>query len=598
MADVVDFYGSTVTDGSTDEEVTRQKQNEINICSSTRDLEVPQVASERSVARMPSPGPDYDSSDDEYDLMLSRQRVAFRQRNVLSQNTSGSKKLDFMKPDAVQTQRSRGGEERNGASSEDAGEVSDINDSTQAHDPIKSDDTASLQSGQSIVSWEPTEIGTSGQALQSLSSNEALNGGPNKTTRSTGARDCIELDDDTSFRLSKESEPTNIATSLQTKLFLALDIRNQFYATHKSRKRTQGVLANKTQVIVRLKVARNNDNKAQPDENGMGEKDTPGSPRPLKFRRTESLDDSGLDGTHTQNRLTSVQQQQQQQRVLSNQPGSATSRLPLLLVADSNGASNIIQNSNMCHGNAKLKPWSFEEDESLRKAVTQMDLDPDGENKILNWAEISKQFPERNRRQVFARWTNHVDPSIKKGLPWSFEEDEILREAVTQLGLAFDGANRWGFWVEIAKQIPGRTSRQSRQRWIQQLAPSLKKGPWSAEEQNTLCRLHAELGNKWTVIARGLPGRTWRQVRKRWNDRLDSSHNKGPWSEEEDEKLRKAVTQLCFVSDKGSTSWIEIAEQFPGRNAKQARERWRTVLDPSIKKGPWSSEEHITLRSL
>ena len=38
-----------------------------------------------------------------------------------------------------------------------------------------------------------------------------------------------------------------------------------------------------------------------------------------------------------------------------------------------------------------------------------------------------------------------------------------------------------------------------------------------------------------------------------------------------------------------------IAEDLPGRNRKQCRERWHNQLDPSIKKDGWTEEEDAVL---
>ena len=83
---------------SSDEEMTPKKQDVIEICSSSDD-EPPQVKA--SVAELPPPGADFDSSDDELDLHLFRQRMALRRSTVPSQPTSGSETSDKTIPAAV-----------------------------------------------------------------------------------------------------------------------------------------------------------------------------------------------------------------------------------------------------------------------------------------------------------------------------------------------------------------------------------------------------------------------------------------------------------------------------------------------------------------
>jgi hypothetical protein len=58
-----------------------------------------------------------------------------------------------------------------------------------------------------------------------------------------------------------------------------------------------------------------------------------------------------------------------------------------------------------------------------------------------------------------------------------------------------------------------------------------------------------------------------------------------PWSGEEDDKLRRAVARY------GLDAWGVIAGHFPARQQKSVRERWYNVLDPTLKKEPWSEAE-------
>lgn len=108
--------------------------------------------------------------------------------------------------------------------------------------------------------------------------------------------------------------------------------------------------------------------------------------------------------------------------------------------------------------------------------------------------------------QCLQRWQKVLKPGLIKG-SWTAEEDKLLRELVAQ------GLRNWG---KVASHIPGRTSKQCRERWCQHLDPSLLKTEFSAEEDITILQLHAKIGNRWAAIARELPGRTENMVKIRF----------------------------------------------------------------------------------
>ena len=104
--------------------------------------------------------------------------------------------------------------------------------------------------------------------------------------------------------------------------------------------------------------------------------------------------------------------------------------------------------------------WTTEEDKRLRAAVAA--------NGPSDWKKISKEFLDGNRSDVqcLHRWQKVLKPGLVKG-PWTKEEDRIINECV-KAGILK--------WAEIAKRIPGRIGKQCRDRWINHLNPTLRKG--------------------------------------------------------------------------------------------------------------------------
>lgn len=57
------------------------------------------------------------------------------------------------------------------------------------------------------------------------------------------------------------------------------------------------------------------------------------------------------------------------------------------------------------------------------------------------------------------------------------------------------------------------------------------KGPWSPEEDAVLSRLVAKFGARnWSLIARGIPGRSGKSCRLRWCNQLDPCLKRKPFT--------------------------------------------------------------------
>lgn len=165
---------------------------------------------------------------------------------------------------------------------------------------------------------------------------------------------------------------------------------------------------------------------------------------------------------------------------------------------------------------SKSGSWDPYEDQLLARAVATVGQDTKRSSDSVNWLAVSALIPGRSNGQCAERWDKNVMPGLKKGR-WTDAEDAKL----VSLMAAGHGAGVYGgrgtHWPSVAEQIPGRTSKQVRERWCKYLDPAVNRAPFSAAEDEAVVAHYAEMSTRWAAIARRIGnGRTGEAVKHRW----------------------------------------------------------------------------------
>ncbi|TKX19753.1 pre-mRNA-splicing factor cef1 [Elsinoe australis] len=107
-------------------------------------------------------------------------------------------------------------------------------------------------------------------------------------------------------------------------------------------------------------------------------------------------------------------------------------------------------------------------------------------------------------------------PVVKGGV-WTNIEDEVLKSSVSKYGL--------NQWARVSSLLARKTPKQCKARWTEWLDPGIRKTEWSKEEDEKLLHLAKLMPTQWRTIA-PIVGRTATQCLERYQRLLDEAERR------------------------------------------------------------------------
>ncbi|OAQ68279.1 transcription regulator HTH, Myb-type, DNA-binding protein [Pochonia chlamydosporia 170] len=146
--------------------------------------------------------------------------------------------------------------------------------------------------------------------------------------------------------------------------------------------------------------------------------------------------------------------------------------------------------------------------------------------------------------------------------PWTSNEDHRLMALIS-----LHGAHNW---VLIAQILQTRSPKQCRERYHQNLKPTLKHDPISAEEGQKIETMVERIGKRWAEISRHMSGRSDNAIKNWWN----GSQNRRKRLARRRESRTAATAASSAMSSPSLSSPSSLSPSPPslfGRTMQQAR---------------------------
>ncbi|CAD8136051.1 unnamed protein product [Paramecium octaurelia] len=177
----------------------------------------------------------------------------------------------------------------------------------------------------------------------------------------------------------------------------------------------------------------------------------------------------------------------------------------------------------------------------------------------------NQQIIKRNIRKYSSDYSDsdvsNPESQVKKRIVkiWTAEEDQMLQSFYEKYK---------GNWIQVAQSIPNRNPSQCSQRWKRINPDRIRsRRQWTEEEDLQVLHLIKKFGKNWKAIERNMDGRSGKQIRERFINKLDQTINHNAFTQEEDDKIVKLYYQM-------GPRWSDISKLFKGRPENMIKNRF------------------------
>ncbi|KAL3618989.1 hypothetical protein CASFOL_037217 [Castilleja foliolosa] len=161
---------------------------------------------------------------------------------------------------------------------------------------------------------------------------------------------------------------------------------------------------------------------------------------------------------------------------------------------------------------------------------------------------------------------------VRKGA-WTKEEDILLKRCIEKYG-----EGRWHL-VPIRAEL-NRCRKSCRLRWLNYLRPNIKRGYFTKDEVDLIVRLHKLVGNRWSLIAGRIPGRTANDVKNFWNTNIiKKSRQASIVGAKESHRRKSIITESNIIRPQPRTFTGKLnADENGLKNKNQQSSSSKTLL--------------------